>query len=94
MDRRKTELKPSTVAGYSQILSARIIPDWGTRRIASIRSSEVQAWVSAMPISGKTAREQHAILAQILDLAVDDRLITTNPARGISLPRRNPPVKV
>lgn len=77
-------------------------PVWGPRAISSIRPSEVQQWVSRTELSKKTKeplsaayrRHHHAVLCQILDLAVMDGMLRVNPARGISLPRKNDPVHV
>ncbi|NON70038.1 hypothetical protein HO111_05070 [Corynebacterium ulcerans] len=44
--------------------------------------------------SGSTVRHAHSVLLQILEVAVTDGLIVSNPARGVRLPRRNAPVKV
>lgn len=67
-------------------------PEWGRMPVASVRKSAVQAWLSAHADQPVSVRRAHGVLAGILDLAVDDRAIAVNPARGVSLPRK-PEVK-
>lgn len=49
---------------------------------------------SDAPASPTTVCNCHMVLAQILDLAVQDRMLPSNPARGVKLPTKNPGVKV
>ncbi len=61
-----------------------------------IRHSDVQAWVTQLgagnegrkPKSPTIVRRCHDILAGILETAVRDHLIPSNPARRVNLPRR------
>lgn len=90
----RQHLKPSTLHTDAVLLSAHILPTWGKRRIGTLRKSEIQAWVSASPLSGSSVRHNHNVLAQILDVAVDDNYLKSNPARGVKLPPKGKPVKV
>lgn len=84
-------------------------PQWGHRQVASIMPSEVQAWVGTIekhrPGRGDDGEEDttpsatlvlncHAVLMQILEVAVNDGLMRKNPAKGIKLPKKPGPVKV
>ena len=84
-------------------------PQWGRRKANSIKPSEVQAWIGAIrkqrPGRGDDGTEDttpsatlilncHAVLMQILDVAVNDGLIRKNPAKGVKLPKKPGPVKV
>ncbi|MCL0120665.1 tyrosine-type recombinase/integrase [Corynebacterium pygosceleis] len=89
----RTHLKPSTREREKGIWRA-VRPVWGDRQVSTIRPSEVQAWIAEMDMSAATIRHHHALLAQILDAAVADRMIPSNPARGLKLPRRGPAVRV
>lgn len=62
-----------------------------------MRKTAVQQWVSEMttgdgdekkPKSATTVIRAYGVLASILDDAVDDRRILSNPARGVNLPRK------
>ena len=66
---------------------------WGRRAVGEIRHSDVQSWISKFstedkPRSATTILRAYGVLAGILDVAVHDRRILTNPARGINLPRK------
>lgn len=89
----RQHLKASTLKadGYRK---DQVLEYWGDRPVGSIKKSVVQAWVSGMGKSGATVRHAHSVLLQILEVAVTDGLIASNPARGVHLPRRNAPVKV
>lgn len=71
-------------------------PIWGPREIGGIRHSEVQTWVSdlAKRMSATSTLRAYGILAGILDVAVKDRRIASNPARDLTLPRKKGKAKV
>ncbi len=83
-------VKPSTLHSDESTLRIHVRPKWGNRAVGSIRHSEVRAWVAELAAgkSPTTVRRAHGLLASILDNAVRDRRIATNPAREIKLPRR------
>jgi integrase len=93
----QTHLKPSSVAVMESAWRLHVQPRWGDVAIGTIRHSEVQAWVSALangttegtrPKSPALVHRAYGILAAIMDVAVRDRRISSNPARGVSLPRK------
>ena len=92
--RGRQHLKPSTLDRDASRLHGVVLPMWGKRKIGTLRKSEIQAWVSASPLSGSSIRHAHNLLAQILDVAVDDNYLKSNPARGVKLPPKGKPVKV
>lgn len=63
-------------------------PIFGHMSVGSIRTSDIEIWVAGIKRSPTVVRRAHGVLASILDLAVKDRLIHTNPARGVTLPRQ------
>lgn len=85
-------VKPSTLHSDESTLRIHVLPKWGRRTVGSIRHSEVRDWVAelASTRSATTVRRAHGCLAAILENAVRDRRIATNPARDIKLPRRTP----
>lgn len=89
-----THLKPKTRHDMLAVWRNHVEPKWGTRKAFSIKPSEVQAWVSSLDRSASLVRQAHAVLAQILDLAVMDKAIRKNPARGVKLPRKDAARKV
>lgn len=90
----QTHLKPKTLHETIGLWRRYVQPTWGDTSVASIKPSMVQEWVSTMGKSGSTVRQAHAVLAKVLDLAVMDRAIRENPARGVKLPRKGKAVKV
>lgn len=90
----RSHLKPSTVAWQKHVWASGVKPYWEDVAVGSIKPSHVQEWVAVFGMSASWVRHCHSCLAQILDLAVSDRLIRRNPARGVKLPRREQTVKV
>ena len=75
--------KLSTVVSFEQIVNGRLIPSFGEVRVTQLRRSEIRRWhaeLSHIPIRANRAL---AVLRKALSLAVEDELITTNPAKGI-----------
>jgi integrase len=65
-------------------------PRWEHRVLGEIRHSEVQARVSDLSAkkSPTVVIRAFGILAGIIDVAVKDRRLPSNPARGVNLPRK------
>lgn len=86
----QTHLKPSTHRTVADAWRLRVEPRWGRYPVSGIQHSEVQAWVSELSASrsATVVIRSFGVLAAILDVAVRDRRILTNPARGITLPRK------
>ncbi|GAB3808272.1 hypothetical protein GCM10028798_33940 [Humibacter antri] len=92
----RSHVKPSTAYVYESAWRLHVEPYWGATMIGTIRHSEVQAWITQLGAGGDgrksksptIVRRAHDILAGILDAAVKDHLIPSNPARGVKLPRR------
>lgn len=89
----KTNLKPSTLERYGDIVRADIQPRWGRTRLADIRHEDVQDWLADMTRAPATIRKTHRVWSQILDYAVRSGRLTANPARGVTLPTVEPPEK-
>ena len=64
----------------------------GRRCIGDVRHSDVQGWLTKFGDGGRrsatTVLRAHGVLAAILDVAVRDRRLLSNPARGVNLPRK------
>jgi len=87
---REAIVKPSTYRALESAWRIHVEPKWGRRAIGSIRHSEIQAWVSSLAAShsATTVLRVHGVLAGILDSAVRDHRITSNPARDLALPKK------
>jgi integrase len=90
----RSHLKPSSFRPLEIAWRLYVEPVWGSRRLNELTYSEVQSWVSSLgsadaPRSATTIIRAHSVLAGILDVAVRDRRIAANPARGVALPRKS-----
>lgn len=86
---KRATVKASTYDGIAGAWTHHVEPAFGDIAVARILPSEIDAWVARLATdrSPTVVRRAHAMLAQALDTAVRDRLITVNPARGVALPR-------
>lgn len=94
----RTHLKPSSLRPVEIAWRLYVEPRWGRTPAHAVQHSDVQSWVSAMTTgdekagttskSATTVLRAYGVLAAILDAAVKDRRILSNPARGIDLPRK------
>lgn len=88
--RAQSHLKPSSYAVIEVAWRIHVGPTWGHRVLGEIRHSEVQAWVSGLSAtkSPTVVIRAFGVLAGIIDVAVKDRRLPSNPARGVNLPRK------
>lgn len=87
--------RPTTRAHVETNLRRNVYPYFGDRRMASIRPSEVQAWVSKLStapnaLSASTVQVVHGIVASIFKAAIRDRKVASSPCEGTRLPRKLP----
>ncbi|GAB2646038.1 tyrosine-type recombinase/integrase [Gordonia jinhuaensis] len=83
----KANLAPSTRSRYESIIETHIAPTLGRLPVAKVRHVDVQKWVSGQECSAASVVKHHRVLSQILELAVRDGRIPSNPAKGVNLPR-------
>ena len=97
----QTHLKPSAFSAIEIAWRLYVEPRWGSTALADIRYSAVQTWVSQLTMGTATTKQSnpgprsatvviraYGVFTAILDVAVRDRRILANPARGVSLPRK------
>lgn len=92
-----TRLKPKTRRGYEDAYKLHIYPTFGDRRINSITSLEVEAWLADLevavsshtkqPLSASTRRGIVIALSKVFRYALKHRLINTNPCAVIDKPQ-------
>lgn len=84
-------LKPSSMHPLTSAWRVHVEPRWGGVHVGDVRYSDVRAWVTELTerVGATTVIRAYGILAAILDVAVRDRRIADNPARGIRLPRKS-----
>ncbi|PYY38854.1 tyrosine-type recombinase/integrase [Curtobacterium sp. MCPF17_046] len=85
----QTHLKPSSFRPLEIAWRLHVEPIWGQKRVSDVKHSAVQTWVTSMnAASATTVIRNYGVLASILDTAVKDRRILSNPARDVNLPRK------
>lgn len=86
----RTHLKPSSLKPLESSWRVHVAPRWGRVPIGRVMHSDVQHWVTELGAakSATVVLRAHGILASILDVAVADRRISANRARGVKLPRK------
>jgi len=91
---KTSKLKASSYRSIETAWRVHVAPVWGERRLSDIRHSDVQTWVSGFtgedgePRSATVVLRAYGVLAAIMDVAVRDRRVSTNVARGVDLPRK------
>lgn len=88
---RQNHLKPSAYRPIESAWRIHVSGRWAPVKLADIRHTDVQQWASNLTAAGSgatTVIRAYGVLAAILDDAVKDRRLLTNPARGVSLPRK------
>jgi integrase len=88
----KINLKVSSRTRYSNALTVHVLPRWGAVPLDKVTHADVQAWIAnltASGLSGASVRKVTGVLSAVLDLAVKDKRLPSNPARGVNLPRAN-----
>ncbi len=80
-------LKPSTRARYEGIVSKQVAPRWERVPLTAVRHADVAGWVAELALAPATVRYVHRVFSLLLDLAVRDGRLASNPANGVRLPR-------
>ena len=86
----KKALKPKTFAGYESLLRTRVLPHSGHLELRHIEPLAVDEWLAYMieeSLSASRIRQAHQVLHSVLNTAVRNRYLPTNPASGVTLPR-------
>lgn len=92
-------LKASTGGGYETAYRVHIFPTFGPRRISTITSLEIEAWLAEMQtkVSGRTGRLLSATstrgamiaLGKAFTYALKHRLLSVNPCDAVEMPRKS-----
>jgi integrase len=82
----QTHLKPSTRARYEGILKAHIVPRWGDTPLFAVGHADTQEWISSIDLAPASVLYIHRVFSLIMELAVRDKRIPSNPATGVRLP--------
>lgn len=84
------QLEVSTRAAYRSYLDKHFLPYFGSRPLASITTTAVEAWIAFAMSNGLSAasvRKYHSMLKTIFKRGVRDRVISHNPCAETELPK-------
>lgn len=62
-------------------------PTLGSRALNSLRRGDIESWSVGLTVAPRTARQVFQYVSTMLDAAVADGLLASNPARGAKRPR-------
>ena len=85
------QLKDRTRAHYRWLLDDHLIPEFGSKPLASITSDEVRSWFTGFGAATPTVRSHaYGLLRSILSTAASDGKIGLNPCviRGAAITKR------
>ncbi len=84
--------RPTTVCQVETNLRRHAYPTFGDRALASVRPSEIQAWVRGLDrdLQPATIEVVYSFVSSIFRAAVKDRLIPASPCIDIRLPKIEP----
>ncbi len=96
LDGHLATLKASSQNVMKTTWRVHVEPEWGTRKVSSIKPSEVSAWLGRLTqgtddkkgLAAQTVRRCAFVLSLVLDRALLDGAIPANPARGLRLPAK------
>jgi integrase len=86
----RVNLKPGALEGYKSLWRSRVRPRWGDTPLGRVAHSDIVEWVADLNADGLSAsrvRQAHQLLSAMLEAALKDQKLGTNPAKGIELPR-------
>jgi len=87
----RVNVGPATRESYTFAVRAQILPHTiGNVRLQDLQGTDVSAWHADLMTSGlarQTIRKCHRILHKALQVAVEDKLLTTNPLATKKAPR-------
>jgi integrase len=84
----KRRLTPATRSGYVALIETHILPKLGEAKLARLLPSDVETFIGKLEAerAPATVRNAYFLLKGILDLAIRDRRLTSNPVVGVELP--------
>ena len=87
---KRTVMKPSSYHSIEVSWRVWVQPQWGKRRVKTIRRSELQAWIAVLSgeRSASIVLRAHGVINGILRMAKDDGIIRSNPAEALDLPKK------
>ena len=83
----KRGLKNNTFENYKYMYNTFVRPNFGKLRLSTLRKSDVKRFYNSLAddlnLKASTIDNIHNVLHQVLDMAVDDNYIRTNPSDNV-----------
>ncbi len=81
-------VEATTAAAGRSRLDRHVLPEFGQRQVGGIRHLDVAACVGRLSkeLAPATVRDSYRLLAAVLDVAVRETMIASNPCAGVALP--------
>lgn len=79
--------RAATTERRERELRLHILPELGSRPLASLRRAHVEEWAAALPLAPSSVGAVFETLRALLEAAVDDERIARNPASGARIPK-------
>ncbi|MGO1380037.1 MAG: tyrosine-type recombinase/integrase [Corynebacterium sp.] len=90
----QTHLKPSTFTLAESTWRVHVLPRWGEVRVSEVTAGDVEQWAHGIEAGTATKRRAVAQLKQVMDRAVRDKLLYSNPVGAVKLPAKPPARRV
>lgn len=87
---KEASLSPTTIANRRSVGAKWVTPYWAETTLRAVDAAAVESWVEQIHADGagaQTIRKAHQILSGVMSLCVKRKLLSANPARGVTLPR-------
>lgn len=79
------QMSKSTLVGYKKIINGHLLPKFDTVALRDLTAATLREWISGLGVTAKTVRNVISPLRSVLDDAVNDELIKSNPLDNIAL---------
>lgn len=73
---------------YENIIEKHIVPEIGYLKVYEVQKSDIQGMVNSRANHRRTCEQIVMTMKQIMDAAIDDKLILSNPGSKIQLPEK------
>lgn len=85
---KRPELTEASLANWRSMINRHVIPAFGDRNMRAIKATELQVWLSGFAGESKsTIAQAAAVIRNVFAAAHADRIISSNPAAAIKLPK-------
>jgi len=78
-------ISASTLLGYTKAIEKKLIPKWGHIGIADLSPLALRTWIAQLGVTAKTTRNILTPLRSVIDDAINDELIDSNPLERMAL---------